>query len=102
MRTLLVVATVVAVALLAAGCGGVVVGSTRDNREFVEQMVEKQMPEQAKSIFGQDAVVWSVECVSAGNDTYECIADLRVGGEQLTVPVSATCDVDACLWRVSP
>jgi len=88
------------VALFAvAGCGGGDDGGGGGgdvgggDKAFVEEGIADQLPAELDPDIDGDLV--EVTCVSEGEGSYTCLAEVSLGG---AVAYTATCDDDACVW----
>lgn len=65
----------------------------------VAALISKQAARQVKQAVGGSGKLRTVECVSAGDGRFDCVARVRVDGRTVPVQVAATCDGDRCVWR---
>lgn len=106
----ILVGVLAALALLAGGCGGSDEkhsGAESASAEL-ERLITRQLPAQVRRLAVRGALVSNVKCIHGSGNSYQCIAsvsgeDAYTGlYERTRVPISATCDQRACIWRISP
>jgi hypothetical protein len=88
-----------------AGCGS---GGSGDASAALEAQIARQLPGKVHRLAGPDAFVTGVRCVHGGGNSYQCIASVSGSNaytgapERTQLPLDATCDDRACIWKVSP
>ena len=93
-----------------AGCGG---GSDEDAppanaSSEVEALISRQLPDKVRRVVGPTAYVTGVRCIQQDGRAYECIASVSGSNaytgrpERVQLPINATCDDRACIWKLSP
>lgn len=109
MRPRLLAVALVALAGLATGCGGSDEDAPPPNASGeVEALISRQLPDKVRRVVGPTAYVNNVRCIQGGARAYECIASVSGSNaytgrpEQVQLPISATCDQRACIWKLAP
>jgi hypothetical protein len=100
---------IAALAGLLAGCGGSGDDSPPPNASAeLEALISRQLPAKVRRVVGPTAYVTGVHCIHRAASDYECIASVSGTNaysgqpERTQVPISATCDRRACIWKLSP
>jgi hypothetical protein len=74
----------------------------------VETLISRQLPDKVRRMVGPTAYVEGVRCIQQDSRAYECIASVSGSNaytgrpERVQLPINATCDERACIWKISP
>lgn len=92
-------------ALALVGCGSSHEG---DASAGLEVLLGRQLPAKVRDALGPSGRVEGVRCVHEEANRYGCIASISASNsysgmpEEIQLPISATCDGEACIWKLSP
>lgn len=96
--------------LLGVAVGGVGCGASHEEAASadLEAILARQLPAKVREALGPSGRVEGVRCIHEEANRYGCIASISASNsysgipEEVQLPISATCDGEACIWKLSP